>query len=76
MDCPVCGTAAENVADRQWDGKTIRCTKCGTYDISGTVYDTGALRKLSPDERLRVLNKAKYMAGAKRPMITSYVISN
>ena len=53
MDCPICGTAAEDVPNTI-DGKSIRCPVCGEYSVSGTVHDTGALQKLEPEQRLGV----------------------
>lgn len=72
MICPVCAGPAEDITLLTFDGKSIRCTKCGDYDISGTVWDPGAFRSLHPEERAAVLKKAKQFAqpGA-RPMISS-----
>jgi hypothetical protein len=73
MDCPVCGADAQDITSQTFDGRSVRCKSCGVYDISGTVYDLGTLRKLKPEERLFVLNKAKQFAWpGKRPMITTY----
>ena len=73
MNCPVCGDTAEDITSPTFDGKSIRCTTCGDYDISGSIYDPGTLLKLEPDERKRALDKAKRSARpGQRPMITSY----
>jgi uncharacterized Zn finger protein len=66
MDCPICGKDAEDITVVDFDGKNIRCKSCGDYDISGTVYDTGKLAEIEPNQRLAVLNKAKRFAGAGR----------
>ena len=58
MDCPVCGAAAEDITGSQFDGKSIRCTICHDYDIAGTVYDSGMLHKLEPDQRKAALEKS------------------
>jgi hypothetical protein len=71
MECPICGAAAEDVPNTM-DGKSIDCPSCGEYRISGTVYDTGALQKLEPEQRRAALGKAKSSAPpGKLPMITS-----
>lgn len=75
MDCPVCGTKAEDITVQTFDGKTVRCPNCGDYDISGSVYDAGALQRREPEERRGALDKAKRSAHpGKRPMITSYCL--
>jgi len=74
MDCPICGEPAEDIANTI-DGKTVRCPSCGDYDISGTVYDTGALQRVELAQRLAILGRAKRLAQAgERPMITSNLL--
>jgi hypothetical protein len=74
MECPVCGAAsAEDITVQTFDGRSIRCGTCGDYDISGTVWDTGSLLNLEPENRARALIKAKQSAvPGKRPMIRTY----
>jgi len=73
MICPICDAIAEQVPPTT-DGVGIRCPTCGAYDISGTVIATGQLRKLEPERRRDMLDKAKRSTqpGA-RPQITSYL---
>ena len=74
MDCPVCGAEAEDMTSSQFDGDSIRCASCHDYDIAGTVYNSGMLHKLDPDQRKAALEKAQRFARGKRPMITSYCL--
>ena len=71
MKCPVCTAEAENITEHAFDGRSVRCAKCGDYDVSGSVYEPGNLTKMAAGERLRALQKAKQFATCgKRQMIT------
>jgi hypothetical protein len=75
MDCPICGAVAERMA-ATIDGLSVFCPMCGEFDIASAVLATGQLRKLEPEQRGDVLDKAKRSAqpGA-RPMITPFLLA-
>lgn len=74
MECPICGATAQEDS-KTGHLRTIRCPSCGDYDVSDTVYDTGMLQRLTTEQRLRALEKAKTAAApGKRPMITTYML--
>ncbi len=71
-DCPICGAAAKE-DDKVSVYRAFHCPSCGDFNISDTVYDTGMLQKLDPDQRRGVLEKAKRAAKqGDAPKITSY----
>ena len=71
--CPICGVGAEDITAPAFSGKTIRCSCCGDYDLSGAVAETGALERLDQGSKLTALEGAKRSAaGGRRPMILSY----
>jgi hypothetical protein len=39
MQCPVCGSAAENITRGDFDGLSVRCKRCGDFDIAGSVLN-------------------------------------
>lgn len=72
IKCLVCGNEATDVTVPTFDGRTISCGRCETFDVSGTVGDAGLLADKEPEERLAALARAKARAEpGKRPMITS-----
>jgi len=72
MKCPVCETGAEDITEHGFDGKSVRCPRCGDYDIAGSVYVPGDLIKLVAEGRLCALQKAKQIAKrGERPVIRS-----
>jgi len=73
MQCPVCGSEAQDVTKISTERRGIKCRSCGEYDVSGTVFDTGMLQKLDKNARKRALNDARRSAPpGNRPMIISY----
>src|ERR1700686_676265 len=71
MQGPICDGLAEELPNTI-DGKSIRCARCGDFDVSGTVNDTGLLERLDPADRTRALENAERSAPrGKRPMITT-----
>lgn len=36
MECPVCGSQAEDIAPPDCSRHSVRCSKCGDYDISAS----------------------------------------
>ena len=72
MQCPICDGLADDLPNTI-DGKSIHCSRCGDFDVSGSVYDAGMLQQLDPEERREVLENAKRSAAqGKRPMITTH----
>jgi hypothetical protein len=71
MACSVCDGPAEEV--RNFDRITVHCRACEPYDLSGTVYDTEALKKFSVEERRSILHRAKARA---QPGARPYIDSN
>ena len=73
MDCPVCDhAAAEDITAGDFDGKSIRCPRCGEYDIGGAMALPGVLQRLLPFRRRAALDKATRRAlPNRRPRITS-----
>jgi hypothetical protein len=75
MECPVCGAAAQSIDPATFDAKSIRCSACGDYDISGNTWDLELLGGLSSEGRRKALAKARVgVPGHRRPLITSYMI--
>ena len=75
MECPVCGKSAQFIEPCTFDAKSIRCSECGDYDISGNAWDMGLLTPLKVDQRRQALANARRHANiARRPAITSYSI--
>jgi hypothetical protein len=69
MQCPVCGAPAKDITAPGFDGRSVRCSKCGDYDIADG-YDA-KLVKLDLEDRLGVLRKARRFAtGGARPCIS------
>jgi hypothetical protein len=75
MDCPICGAIAEQI-QTTIDSVTIVCPMCGEFEVASSVIATGQLRKLEPDQRGDVLDRARRSAqpGA-RPVITLYLLA-
>lgn len=72
MKCPVCETEAEDITEHAFDGKSVRCPRCGDYDIAGSVYVPGDLIKLVAEGRLRALQRVKQIAKrGERPVVRS-----
>lgn len=72
MQCPICDGLADDLPNTI-DGKSIHCSRCGDFDVSGSVYDAGMLQQLDPEERREALENAKRSAAqGKRPMITTH----
>jgi len=72
MKCPVCDSPNAEDTPNTLDGKSVRCPRCGEYDISGSVYDPGEFQNLDLERRGAALEKAKrFAASGKRPMITT-----
>jgi hypothetical protein len=72
MQCPICDGLADDLPNTI-DGKSIHCERCGDFDVTGSVYDTGLLQPLDPEERREALENAKRSAPqGKRPIITTH----
>jgi len=72
MKCPVCEAESEDITEHSFDGKSVRCPRCGDYDIAGSVYVPGNLIKLEAEGRLRALQRARQFAKrGERPVIKS-----
>ncbi len=69
MQCPVCNGSATDITALDFDGSSVRCSRCEDYDIAGG-YEA-KLDQLPPEDRMRALQKAKSFAkpGA-RPCIS------
>jgi hypothetical protein len=75
MNCPVCGGMADDVTPHTFDGRSIHCSACGEYDVSGSIYDPGTLQNLDFWQRRAALERAKAAAAPnKRPMILTYLL--
>jgi hypothetical protein len=75
MDCPVCGAAAQLIEPPTFDAKSLRCSECGDYDISGCTWELGLLPTLHVEQRRKALANAKRHAlTPRRPVINSYMI--
>jgi hypothetical protein len=48
--CEACALPAEVIASDRFDGFTVECERCGSYEISGSA----AGRKMKPPERVRL----------------------
>ncbi len=57
MLCEICEHPVVDHTPPGYDGVTIHCPTCGNYSIAGSVWND--FRQLSPDGRLRALQKAK-----------------
>jgi len=75
MDCLVCGANAEHIPTTI-SGVSIRCPRCGEYDVERAVIASGQFQKLEPEQRRDVLDKAKRSAppGA-RPLIRPFLLA-
>ena len=73
MKCPVFWEAkSEDITEYSFDGKSVRCPRCGAYDIAGCVYVPGNLIKLEAEGRSRALQRARQFAErGERPVIKS-----
>ena len=60
MQCPVCGTPAENLTPGNVDGLIVRCVHCGEYEIVGTAVND--LLRMQLIERADALEKARRAA--------------
>jgi len=73
MHCPVCDDpAARDItrSDFEPNGRSVRCTNCGDYDIAAS-YEV-QLMALDLEARKKILQKAKRFAGpGERPCINS-----
>jgi hypothetical protein len=75
MECPVCGASAQSIDPPTFDAKSVRCSTCGDYDISGNTWDLELLGGLSSEGRRKALAKARVgVPSHRRPLITSYTI--
>ena len=75
MEYPICGGAARSVPAPALSGRRFNCPRCGNYEVSQVVLDSGVLQRLNATERLAALNKAREAAtGKSRPIITTYLI--
>ena len=75
MQCPICGAPAHLIDPSTFDAKSIHCSQCGDYDISGNTWDLELLAPLSEEQRRTALENARRQAHVpRRPMITSYCI--
>ena len=75
MDCPVCGTAAEDVTKQQSDCVTVRCPACGSYNISRSALSEKRWTELKPDQRRKVMTVARQRAEpGELPTITTYML--
>lgn len=70
MECPVCESPAEDVTPGGFDGRIIRCSVDGDFEIAGTVERR--LAGLDLEGRKAALAKARrFAAPGQRPTITS-----
>jgi hypothetical protein len=75
MDCPICGAVAEQI-QTTIAVVTVVCPMCGEFDVASSVIATGQLRKLEPDQRGDVLDRARRSAQpGVRPVITPYLLA-
>ena len=73
MECPVCEGPAKDIGAPGFDGKVVRCPKCGDFEVVGSVENR--LSALSPEGRRYALEKAiQFAAPGKRAAITSYTV--
>ena len=76
MYCPICGTAAEDITDREIDGQTVQCSVCGEYDIARSVLSDERWASLDADGRRAVLDKARQQSQpGQRPKILTDMLS-
>lgn len=69
-DCWICEEPeAEDVTSGGYDGKQLRCRKCGRYDVAGSAILR--LAALTPTEKSSALAKAKRFAKEAVPTISS-----
>ena len=74
MDCPVCGSKAEELPKPFADRRDIRCPVCGEYSISGTAEREFRSRDLTRERRQAELERAKKDAGpGQRPAIRDII---
>jgi hypothetical protein len=74
MECLVCGADAEQIPSGV--GRIgIVCRACGEHDVETAVIATGQWRRLEPEQRRDILDKAKHSTqpGA-RPLIRPYLL--
>jgi hypothetical protein len=75
MNCPVCSGPAHDITSNTFDGRSFYCVHCRVFDISGTVWGSGMLQMLTPEQRREALKKAKlYAPNGQRPIILSYFL--
>lgn len=69
LTCPVCEAPARDITAGGFDGRSIRCTRCGDYNVAGGYEEK--LAALDPDNRKRALQKAQRFAQpGSRPCIS------
>ncbi len=72
MQCPVCGSQAENLTPNTLDGVVVGCQRCGHYRISGSAFHDFA--RLQSDKRVAALEAAKLTSRGGWPMISASCI--
>ena len=71
--CPICESAAEEIAAGYLDGKTFRCQKHGVFDVTGPVLNSPGLMKSGSGDWETALKMASAQAiEGSRPRITMY----
>ena len=71
--CPVCEMPAKDITVPTFEGRTFRCTRCGDFDVSGTVLSGDLLAQYDRQSRIDILDRAKRTAQSdKRPVIITY----
>jgi hypothetical protein len=64
VNCPVCDAAADDITPSMFDGRRIRCTVCGVYEVAGPVDRPGVLKSMSKVDRRATLERARRRAAA------------
>ena len=68
MQCPICGSVAEDITPPGYDGIGVRCRNCGEFDVSDSTLNE--LLRRDVRQRTHALVKAKELAPAgERPAI-------
>jgi hypothetical protein len=75
MRCLVCGADAEQIPVRI-GSMGVACPTCGEYEIENAVIAAGQVRRLEPEQRRDVLDRAKRSAPTRaRPLIRPFLLA-
>jgi hypothetical protein len=70
MQCPICGSRADDVTPLGYDGIGVRCRNCGEFDVADSTLNELLRRHIA--ERVDALARAKERAlTGERPTITA-----